>query len=68
MIITIIQCLLLILDIYVFLELICKLFAMDLYSAMDLYRRAGRLPNTAINEWIIGILTALIIFLNTIKS
>ena len=62
MVITIIQCLLLILDIYVFLELICKFFA------MDLFRRAGKLPNTAINEWIVGILTALIIFLDTIKS
>lgn len=62
MVITIIQCLLLILDIYVFLELICKLFTIDLSL------KVGKLPNTAINEWIVGILTALIIFLNTIKS
>ena len=62
MVITIIQCLLLILDIYVFLELVCKLVAMDLFV------KQGRLPNTAINEWVVGILTTLIIFLNTIKS
>ena len=62
MVITIIQCLLLILDIYVFLELVYKLVAIDLFV------KEGRLPNTAINEWIVGILTALIIFLNTIKS
>ena len=61
MVITIIQCLLLILDIYVFLELICKIFTADLFI------KAGMLPNTAVNEWIVGILTALIIFLNTIK-
>ena len=62
MVITIIQCLLLILDIYVFLELVNK------WVVLDLILKSGKLPNTALNIWIVGILTALIIFLNTIKS
>lgn len=62
MVITIIQCLLLILDIYAFLELVNK------WVVLNLIIKSGQSPRIALNVWTVGILTALIIFLNTIKS
>ena len=62
MVITIIQCLLLILDIYAFLELVNK------WVVLNLIIKSGQSPRIGLNVWIVGILTALIIFLNTIKS
>ena len=62
MVVTIIQCLLLILDIYAFLELVNK------WVALNLIIKSGQSPRIDSNVWTVGILTALIIFLNTIKS